>query len=175
MDNFEEGMEIPTVLVALKKIKPPTPMAVVAERDCRIDNWMKNIYQWYPDWETRVVRDAESLANLMQNLASTDLVVFHIQMFQARFLNLTYPLFRFLRKTVWHTVVFDEEYKCDIFAVRPSARQYLLMYNRGSGRVPVPLSDLDTMLFLLRLQAPISDRRRAYSNLLTNYVVKTGP
>jgi hypothetical protein len=134
---------------------------------------------------------------LMQNLATTDLVVFHIRMFQV---YLAEPLRRFLRETVWHTVVFAEADQmtpaegigakdeacwldeCEIFAVRPSARQYLLMYNTGTGCVPTtPLSDLDTMLLLLGTltscngnPTPVSERRRAHNVLLENCIVRTG-
>jgi hypothetical protein len=86
MDNFEEEMEISTVLVALEKIKPPTgpPMAVVVQRNCRIEEWLENIERCYPTWETRVLRDAASLVSLMQNLATTDLNVFHVRIFHVR-------------------------------------------------------------------------------------------
>jgi hypothetical protein len=195
MDDFEEEIEILTVLVAVEKIKPPrgcTPVAIIAPRNCRIEGWLMHIEMCYPTWETRVVRDTKSLIRLMQNLATTDLVVFHVRMFQVRLAD---TLNHFLRDTIWHTVVFaqvdqltpvvDDDvcwFDCDeerIFAINPSARQYLLMYEKGTNAIPS--SDLDTMLFLLGTftscsinPTPVSERRRANSILLKNYTVSTG-
>jgi hypothetical protein len=200
MDDFKEQMDISTVLVALEKIKPPkghTPMAIVAQRNCRIQEWLEQIHSFHPTWETRAVRDVKSLARLMRNLATTDLVVFHIKMFED---PLPESSRRFLYETIWHTVVFAEadqmtavegirikDEMCwldetKIFAITPSARKYLIMYNTGNGCISTtPLSDLDTMLLLLgtftcgnNFPTPVSDRRRAHSILLTNYIVRTG-